>query len=211
MLSKDYIKKIEDIQKEIDKQIMEVDLKNKEYNEILEKKAKVEALDKLIEAESLGLRTALTLLEEYYNKKKKENTESLEGKTTEVVNTFFQSNYDFKLLPKVERGKPTYRLKDENLEGNLEMLLGGAAKQTIGFIFQMVMLKSLNSNFLYSDEGFNSFGIEEIRDLGAVLNTLDLQLILTEHKDEMFEDIEDYKEYKVIKISNKESKVIQER
>ena len=73
--------------------------------------------------------------------------------------------------------------------GDIAMILSGAEKQMTGFLIQSSILNTLNSNFVILDEAFSSFGNKEVKKLPEILKNLDnMQMIVIEHKDEMYED-----------------------
>ena len=189
--------------KKMDSMISIIDERNSRVDEAEREYMKYSLLLEKLNKDLSDLKTSSDSLKRLYNKEKVKVTTDIEEDITEILNKFFNASYDFTLVPRVERNKPTYRLLDKELVGDLSEICGGAAQQTLGYLFQIYTLKKLGGGVMWLDEAFSSFGLEEIREIAHVLDDMDdIQLIITEHKEELFEDL-NYKEFKVVQNSDR--------
>lgn len=140
-----------------------------------------------------NLKLAITSLKQWYNNHKESIINNLQKDINYMLNIFFTNNHQIKLEQDVQRNKSIVSMVevDEKGEkiGDIAMILSGAEKQMTGFLIQSSILNTLGSNFVILDEAFSSFGNKEVKKLPEILKNLDnMQMIVIEHKDEMYDD-----------------------
>lgn len=140
-----------------------------------------------------NLKLAITTLKQWYNNHKENIINNLQKDINYMLNIFFTNNHQIKLEQDVQRNKSIVNMIEVDEKGDkigdIAMILSGAEKQMTGFLIQSSILNTLNSNFVILDEAFSSFGNKEVKKLPEILKNLDnMQMIVIEHKDEMYED-----------------------
>lgn len=142
----------------------------------------------LSENETKYIKKAISLLEVYYTNTKKSVTVKLEKDISEVVNLWYANDYDFHIETRTSRGKVYTTLIDKKRRGRLNLVCGGAVKQTLGVLFNFAFIRSVGSEFIFLDESFSSLGIEEVNRLPDVFEMLDdIQMVCIEHKCELID------------------------
>lgn len=170
------------------------------YNYIINEKEETEkflgqisAVYKQSDEDLRNLKLAITSLKQWYNNHKESIINNLQKDINYMLNIFFTNNHQIKLEQDVQRNKSIVSMieVDEKGEkiGDIAMILSGAEKQMTGFLIQSSILNTLGSDFVILDEAFSSFGNKEVKKLPEILKNLDnMQMIVIEHKDEMYED-----------------------
>lgn len=160
----------------------------KQIAEQLELLHKLFNIRDLSEKEVKYIKKAITLLETYYTNTKKSVTVKLEKDISEVVNLWYANDYDFHIETRAARGKVYTTLIDRKRRGRLNIVCGGAVKQTLGVLFNFAFIRSVGSEFIFLDESFSSLGIEEVNRLPEVFEMLDdIQMVCIEHKCELID------------------------
>ena len=145
-------------------------------------------IETISSAETRNIKNAITLLETYYAREKEKVTRKLEKDLTEIINLWYENDYDFMIYSQTQRGKVYTTLIDKKRKGRLNLICGGAVKQTLGVLFNFAFIRSVGSEFIFLDESFSSLGMEEIHRLPDVFDMInDLQLICIEHKVELID------------------------
>lgn len=140
-----------------------------------------------------NLKLAITSLKQWYNNHKESIINNLQKDINYMLNIFFTNNHQIKLEQDVQRNKSIVSMVEVDKKGekigDIAMILSGAEKQMTGFLIQSSILNTLGSNFVILDEAFSSFGNKEVKKLPEILKNLDnMQMIVIEHKDEMYDD-----------------------
>lgn len=170
------------------------------YNYIINEKEETEkflgqisSVYKQSDEDLRNLKLAITTLKQWYNNHKENIINNLQKDINYMLNIFFTNNHQIKLEQDVQRNKSIVNMIEVDEKGDkigdIAMILSGAEKQMTGFLIQSSILNTLNSNFVILDEAFSSFGNKEVKKLPEILKNLDnMQMIVIEHKDEMYED-----------------------
>ena len=161
---------------------------NKQVQKNLDEFTKITAIEKTNKTEIKNLKLSIVQLETYYSVVKERVIEKLQKDITEVVNLWYDNNYDFYINTVTSRGKVYTTLMDRKRKGRLFLVCGGAVKQTLGVLFNFAFIRSMGSEFIFLDETFSSLGINEVNRLPDVFNMLNnIQLICIEHKCELID------------------------
>lgn len=174
-------------------------LKAEQQKELIEElenyHSKLSANQIKVEKEIYSSKEALYFLKSWYSRHKNEKINQLQDDINNILKSFFDGNYNLKLVKKISRNKEVLELVDTNKDGtdsrSVSLMLSGAERQLAGLLVQITTLKNLNSNLLILDEAFSSFGEEEIKKVPELLEILDdFQIIIIEHKSELFTELE---------------------
>lgn len=170
------------------------------YKYIIEKRSSVEEdlrnirkVYSQLETDKKNVRLALVSLKSWYGNYKQDIINSLQININKMLNGFFGSKHRIMLKQDVQRGKSVVNMMEVNEKGDnlgdIGVMLSGAERQMTGFLIQSSILSTLNSNFIILDEAFSSFGKDEVKMIPKLLENLDdIQMIVIEHKEEMFEE-----------------------
>lgn len=182
------------------------------FKYIIEKRASVEedlrnirTVYNQLDIDKKNIRLALVSLKSWYGNYKQDIINDLQNDINKMLNGFFRSKHKIMLKQDVQRGKSVVNMMEVNDKGesmgDIGVMLSGAERQMTGFLIQSSILSTLNSNFIILDEAFSSFGKDEVKLIPRLLENLDdMQMIVIEHKEEMFEDFP----VKTIRIDNNE-------
>lgn len=174
-------------------------LKAEQQKELIEElenyHSKLSANQIKVEKEIYSSKEALYFLKSWYSRHKNEKINQLQDDINNILKSFFDGNYNLKLVKKISRNKEVLELVDTNKDGtdsrSVSLMLSGAERQLAGLLVQITTLKNLDSNLLILDEAFSSFGEEEIKKVPELLGILDdFQIIIIEHKSELFTELE---------------------
>lgn len=148
-----------------------------------------------IQKEKMDYFRAETLLSTAYNTYKKDTVDNLQDKMNLILNRFFSNNHNLRIVTGVRGGVTTVNLVEVDTYGRelgaLGVMLSGAEQQMFGFLIQQITLTNLGSNFIFLDEAFSSFGVKEIHRLFDIIDNInETQMVVIEHKEEMFQDRE---------------------
>lgn len=174
-------------------------LKAEQQKELIEElenyHSKLSANQIKVEKEIYSSKEALYFLKSWYSRHKNEKINQLQDDINNILKSFFDGNYNLKLVKKISRNKEVLELIDTNKDGtdsrSVSLMLSGAERQLAGLLVQVTTLKNLGSNLLILDEAFSSFGEEEIKKVPELLGIFDdFQIIIIEHKSELFTELE---------------------
>ena len=132
--------------------------------------------------EEKDLKASLSILEMFYDNQKKNIVAYLREQITNVINIWYNNDYNLQFETVSKTGKIMTVLVDKNRYGSLDIVCGDAVKQTISSLFAFTFIKSCGGDFVFLDEAYSNLGIEEINRLPEVLKDVDLQLFMIEHK-----------------------------
>ena len=179
----------------LDRVMIEFETQKKQQEKIREKVTELVELEQDGNEEAAVMKKSLVFLKNWYAKSKEEKINALQEDINGVLNQFFSNKYNLKLKTRVVRNKDTLELVDVNNKGEeikaMKLILSNAEQQMVGFLVQVTTLGNLESSVLFLDEAFSSLGVEEVKIIPDLLEALgDTQLIIIEHKEELFEDIQ---------------------
>lgn len=165
-------------------------IQNLESYQVKLKASKIE-----VENEMNFSKEALYFLKTWYSRHKNEKINQLQDDINNILKSFFDGNYNLKLVKRIVRNNEVLELVDSNKNGtdtrSVGLMLSGAERQLAGLLVQITTLKNLGSNLLILDEAFSSFGEEEIKKVPELLEVLDdFQIIIIEHKSELFTELQ---------------------
>lgn len=177
----------------LDRVMIEFETQKKQQEKIREKVTELVELEQDGNEEAAMMKKSLVFLKNWYAKSKEEKINALQEDINGVLNQFFSNKYNLKLKTRVVRNKDTLELVDVNNKGEeikaIKLILSNAEQQMVGFLVQVTTLGNLESSVLFLDEAFSSLGVEEVKIIPDLLEALgDTQLIIIEHKEELFED-----------------------
>lgn len=177
----------------LDRVMIEFETQRKQQEKIREKVTELVELEQDGNEEAAMMKKSLVFLKNWYAKSKEEKINALQEDINGVLNQFFSNKYNLKLKTRVVRNKDTLELVDVNNKGEeikaMKLILSNAEQQMVGFLVQVTTLGNLESSVLFLDEAFSSLGVEEVKIIPDLLEALgDTQLIIIEHKEELFED-----------------------
>lgn len=177
----------------LDRVMIEFETQKKQQEKIREKVTELVELEQDGNEEAAVMKKSLVFLKNWYAKSKEEKINALQEDINGVLNQFFSNKYNLKLKTRVVRNKDTLELIDVNNKGEeikaMKLILSNAEQQMVGFLVQVTTLGNLESSVLFLDEAFSSLGVEEVKIIPDLLEALgDTQLIIIEHKEELFED-----------------------
>lgn len=177
----------------LDRVMIEFETQRKQQEKIREKVTELVELEQDGNEEAAVMKKSLVFLKNWYAKSKEEKINALQEDINGVLNQFFSNKYNLKLKTRVVRNKDTLELVDVNNKGEeikaMKLILSNAEQQMVGFLVQVTTLGNLESSVLFLDEAFSSLGVEEVKIIPDLLEALgDTQLIIIEHKEELFED-----------------------
>lgn len=177
----------------LDRVMIEFETQKKQQEKIREKVTELVELEQDGNEEAAMMKKSLVFLKNWYAKSKEEKINALQEDINGVLNQFFSNKYNLKLKTRVVRNKDTLELVDVNNKGEeikaMKLILSNAEQQMVGFLVQVTTLGNLESSVLFLDEAFSSLGVEEVKIIPDLLEALgDTQLIIIEHKEELFED-----------------------
>lgn len=177
----------------LDRVMIEFETQKKQQEKIREKVTELVELEQDGNEEAAVMKKSLVFLKNWYAKSKEEKINALQEDINGVLNQFFSNKYNLKLKTRVVRNKDTLELVDVNNKGEeikaMKLILSNAEQQMVGFLVQVTTLGNLESSVLFLDEAFSSLGVEEVKIIPDLLEALgDTQLIIIEHKEELFED-----------------------
>lgn len=177
----------------LDRVMIEFETQKKQQEKIREKVTELVELEQDGNEEASVMKKSLVFLKNWYAKSKEEKINALQEDINGVLNQFFSNKYNLKLKTRVVRNKDTLELVDVNNKGEeikaMKLILSNAEQQMVGFLVQVTTLGNLESSVLFLDEAFSSLGVEEVKIIPDLLEALgDTQLIIIEHKEELFED-----------------------
>lgn len=151
-----------------------------------------------------NIHKAIVLTKGWYNKEKQKEINNLQEKINTVLSKFFDNDYNLTLEQGVDRKNRTITLVNERNDSKkvsaMDVTLSGAEQQMAGFLIQIAAVTGNdiriidgvpieNSNgVIILDEAFSSFGVEEVQSIPTLLKEVNSQIILIEHKDELFEE-----------------------
>lgn len=177
----------------LDRVMIEFETQKKQQEKIREKVTELVELEQDGNEEAAMMKKSLVFLKNWYANSKEEKINALQEDINGVLNQFFSNKYNLKLKTRVVRNKDTLELVDINNKGEeikaMKLILSNAEQQMVGFLVQVTTLSNLESSVLFLDEAFSSLGVEEVKIIPDLLEALgDTQLIIIEHKEELFED-----------------------
>lgn len=177
----------------LDRVMIEFETQKKQQEKIREKVTELVELEQDGNEEAAMMKKSLVFLKNWYANSKEEKINALQEDINGVLNQFFFNKYNLKLKTRVVRNKDTLELVDINNKGEeikaMKLILSNAEQQMVGFLVQVTTLGNLESSVLFLDEAFSSLGVEEVKIIPDLLEALgDTQLIIIEHKEELFED-----------------------
>lgn len=177
----------------LDRVMIEFETQKKHQEKIREKVTELVELEQDGNEEASVMKKSLVFLKNWYANSKEEKINALQEDINGVLNQFFSNKYNLKLKTRVVRNKDTLELVDVNNKGEeikaMKLILSNAEQQMVGFLVQVTTLGNLESSVLFLDEAFSSLGVEEVKIIPDLLEALgDTQLIIIEHKEELFED-----------------------
>lgn len=177
----------------LDRIMIEFETQKKQQEKIREKVTELVELEQDGNEEAAMMKKSLVFLKNWYANSKEEKINALQEDINGVLNQFFSNKYNLKLKTRVVRNKDTLELVDVNNKGEeikaMKLILSNAEQQMVGFLVQVTTLGNLESSVLFLDEAFSSLGVEEVKIIPDLLEALgDTQLIIIEHKEELFED-----------------------
>lgn len=177
----------------LDRVMIEFETQKKQQEKIREKVTELVELEQDGNEEAAMMKKSLVFLKNWYANSKEEKINALQEDINGVLNQFFSNKYNLKLKTRVVRNKDTLELVDINNKGEeikaMKLILSNAEQQMVGFLVQVTTLGNLESSVLFLDEAFSSLGVEEVKIIPDLLKALgDTQLIIIEHKEELFED-----------------------
>lgn len=177
----------------LDRVMIEFETQRKQQEKIREKVTELVELEQDGNEEAAMMKKSLVFLKNWYANSKEEKINALQEDINGVLNQFFSNKYNLKLKTRVVRNKDTLELVDINNKGEeikaMKLILSNAEQQMVGFLVQATTLWNLESSVLFLDEAFSSLGVEEVKIIPDLLEALgDTQLIIIEHKEELFED-----------------------
>lgn len=177
----------------LDRVMIEFETQKKQQEKIREKVTELVELEQDGNEEAAMMKKSLVFLKNWYANSKEEKINALQEDINGVLNQFFSNKYNLKLKTRVVRNKDTLELVDINNKGEeikaMKLILSNAEQQMVGFLVQVTTLGNLESSVLFLDEAFSSLGVEEVKIIPDLLEALgDTQLIIIEHKEELFED-----------------------
>lgn len=177
----------------LDRVMIEFETQKKQQEKIREKVTELVELEQDGNEEAAMMKKSLVFLKNWYANSKEEKINALQEDINGVLNQFFSNKYNLKLKTRVVRNKDTLELVDVNNKGEeikaMKLILSNAEQQMVGFLVQVTTLGNLESSVLFLDEAFSSLGVEEVKIIPDLLEALgDTQLIIIEHKEELFED-----------------------
>lgn len=177
----------------LDRVMIEFETQKKQQEKIREKVTELVELEQDGNEEAAMMKKSLVFLKNWYANSKEEKINALQEDINGVLNQFFSNKYNLKLKTGVVRNKDTLELVDINNKGEeikaMKLILSNAEQQMVGFLVQVTTLGNLESSVLFLDEAFSSLGVEEVKIIPDLLEALgDTQLIIIEHKEELFED-----------------------
>lgn len=177
----------------LDRVMIEFETQKKQQEKIREKVTELVELEQDGNEEAAMMKKSLVFLKNWYAKSKEEKINALQEDINGVLNQFFSNKYNLKLKTRVVRNKDTLELVDVNNKGEeikaMKLILSNAEQQMVGFLVQVTTLGNSESSVLFLDEAFSSLGVEEVKIIPDLLEALgDTQLIIIEHKEELFED-----------------------
>lgn len=165
-----------------------------EQKKVKEKYLEILSIDDKLKEEHKLTKQAILLLKGWYNKSKDLAINRLQERINIVLGDFFKSDYSLKLVQGVERGHNVVNLvavgNDGREIGTIEIMLSGAEQQLSGFLIQVATTSGESQGIMVLDEAFSSFGVKEVALLPEILSASDKQMIIIEHKDELFEDFD---------------------
>lgn len=166
--------------------------KAQERQQNMEKYNKVKAIEEKISGEDKLVKQAIVLLKGWYNKSKDTEINNLQDKINNVLSEFFGNKYNLKLTQGVERGNNVVNLVAQGSDGKpistMDIMLSGAEQQMSGFLIQAATTTVNDESLMILDEAFSSFGVKEVARIPELLAATDKQILLIEHKDELFEN-----------------------
>lgn len=179
--------------RKLDRVMIEFETQKKQQEKIREKVTELVELEQDGNEEAAMMKKSLVFLKNWYANSKEEKINALQEDINGVLNQFFSNKYNLKLKTRVVRNKDTLELVDVNNKGEeikaMKLILSNAEQQMVGFLVQVTTLGNLESSVLFLDEAFSSLGVEEVKIIPDLLEALgDTQLIIIEHKEELFED-----------------------
>lgn len=187
------IDKVNANKQKLDRVMIEFETQKKQQEKIREKVTELVELEQDGNEEASVMKKSLVFLKNWYANSKEEKINALQEDINGVLNQFFSNKYNLKLKTRVVRNKDTLELVDVNNKGEeikaMKLILSNAEQQMVGFLVQVTTLGNLESSVLFLDEAFSSLGVEEVKIIPDLLEALeDTQLIIIEHKEELFED-----------------------
>lgn len=134
------------------------------------------------------LSEAIKQLTIFYAKEKKKTLTNLGTNISNVINLWFDNDYDLEFITYVERKKEYHRLIDKVRGGSLLLVTGGACQQTITLLIGVALTRAVGGTFVFFDEAFSNFGENEIKNVPDILASIDdLQIFYVEHKYKLLE------------------------
>lgn len=134
------------------------------------------------------LNEAIKQLTIFYAKEKKKTLTNLGTNISNVINLWFENDYDLEFVTYVERKKEYHRLIDKVRGGSLLLVTGGACQQTITLLIGVALTRAVGGTFVFFDEAFSNFGENEIKNVPDILSSIDdLQIFYVEHKYKLLE------------------------
>lgn len=187
------IDSVNENKQKLDRVMIEFETQRKQQEKIREKVTELVELEQDGNEEAAMMKKSLVFLKNWYANSKEEKINALQEDINGVLNQFFSNKYNLKLKTRVVRNKDTLELVDVNNKGEeikaMKLILSNAEQQMVGFLVQVTTLGNLGSSVLFLDEAFSSLGVEEVKIIPDLLEALgDTQLIIIEHKEELFED-----------------------
>ena len=148
----------------------------------------------------LDFRVALKALEVYKDNYKDTVISDLENNLNEVINSWFGEKYDLKIIEETRRGKTYTTLIDKNKGGELALICGDACQNSLQLLISIAILRLKYGDrdaFIFIDEIFSKFSEEMVTMIPSILNTLDFQIAIVEHKYKVLTPDENTYTYKV--------------
>ena len=129
---------------------------------------------------------SLKRLQDLYARIKDKATSQLLDSLNSILNTTFYNSYHLKL--EYNKMKTACSLKDSTRPGPIKMICGGGARQTIGIVTALSIIRTKGSKFLSLDEAFSNYGLKEIENIPPFLKSMDdIQLLIIEHKEQLID------------------------
>lgn len=135
------------------------------------------------------------IIKTYYNSYKMKKMSNIQEALGEFTKLVFGDSHKFRLDVSVDRGNTNVNLvsvrDNGDSSGHISVTTSDAEQQLIGYTFQGIVLKEMNSDMILLDEAFSSFGIEEVKTVPTIIGTMrHFQHVIIEHKPELFDELQ---------------------
>lgn len=197
-LVKDTLRDLNASMQQVDSDLTEAAICNKDYDFWRTKQNRIMALiDEANEEMHRNVKLSKSL-DTSYGKFKEQVKTNLEDSVSNTLNTWYTGeHYDIEIR-RVPAGKAAnYILVDRVMDSDLETICGGSATQVSGCLILSAILSGEQSLFIFYDEAFSNTDDVTAKEIGALLSAgiNDMQIILIENKVELTQNTQGLQYY----------------